>query len=380
MEKIIKSAMLLVCSMFIFAACEDERDVKPTIQVPESFVLNTPAYASTAVDLATTSSIEFTMKQPDFGFPVATTYQLQVSKDGNFTKDLADVAEGEETTANFTTLPDIFTEPKCSMPGNRLSNAINLMNGWTAENLPEEAIVYVRALATTAAYANPTANPEINANATVYSNVVTIKVKPTMDAAPSFDEWIYAPGNGQDWKPESAAALRSESGDGIYTGYVYLDGGFKFTKGRDWSSGEYNRTVFETVPSFIDIVSDEKDNNLICNEAGVYYMTVDIPNKTITAEKIDNFNLVGGYQNWDPADPTQTMTWDVNEMCYVKTGAEATGEWKFAANDGWVLNLGGDGLENLWQDGPNITVDAAGKTVKLYPLRNTSENIYCTVE
>lgn len=376
MEKIIKSAMLLVCSMFIFAACEDERDVKPTIQVPESFVLNTPAYANTAVDLATTTSIEFTMKQPDFGFPVATTYQLQVSKDGNFTKDLADVAEGEETTANFTTLPDIFAEPKCLMPGNRLSNAINLMNGWTAENLPEEAIVYVRALATTAAYANPTANPEINANATVYSNVVTIKVKPTMDAAPSFDEWIYAPGNGQDWKPESAAALRSESGDGIYTGYVYLDGDFKFTKKRDWSA-EYNYENFTTFPAGW---AQGDGTNINCPEASVYYMTVDIPNKTITAEKIDNFNLVGGYQNWNPSDATQQMTWNKDEMCYVKTGAEATGEWKFAANDGWGLNLGGDGLENLWQDGPNITVDAAGKTVKLYPLRNTSENIYCTVE
>ena len=161
-----------------------------------------------------------------------------------------------------------------------------------------------------------------------------------------------------------------------YTGYVYLDGDFKFTKKRDWSA-EYNYENFTTFPAGW---AQGDGTNINCPEASVYYMIVDIPNKSITAEKINNFNLVGGYQGWDPSDATQQMTWNKDEMCYVKTGAEATGEWKFAANDGWGLNLGGDGLENLWQDGPNITVDAAGKTVKLYPLRNTSENIYCTVE
>ena len=43
MKKIIKSAMLLLCSVCILTACEDDRDSNPTLQkpTPGSLVLNT---------------------------------------------------------------------------------------------------------------------------------------------------------------------------------------------------------------------------------------------------------------------------------------------------------------------------------------------------
>ena len=71
----------------------------------------------------------------------------------------------------------------------------------------------------------------------------------------NYQEFIYVPGNGQKyntgaegmpewgWTPELAAALQSPNFDGVYTGYVYLDGGFKFTKERNWNA-EYNWNDF----------------------------------------------------------------------------------------------------------------------------------------
>ena len=55
--------------------------------------------------------------------------------------------------------------------------------------------------------------------------------------------------------------------------------------------------------------------------------------------------------------------------------------WKFAANGGWDVNLGGD-VDHLTQDGANLTVE--GTTIRLY-LERTQANMNdfkyrCTVE
>ena len=363
MKKIIKSAMLLLCSAVMFTACSDDNDANPTIQIPESFVLNTPAYANTAVDLGATTEINFTWNQPDYGFPAKVDYQLQVSKDGNFTVDLATVAEGEETTANYATLSDGYPEPEGAMRVSQLSPAINSMFGWDETTVPEEATVYVRALA------------ETKGAPTIYSNVVTIKVKPSFNVAPSYDEWIYVPGNGQGWSPESAAALRSADGDGIYTGFAYIDGDFKFTKKRDWT-GEYN---FENFTSYPAGWEQGDGTNINCPEAGVFYMKVDVAAGTVEATKINNMNLVGDFNGWNAADDTQQMTWNAAENCYEFNGAAVTDAgWKFTANNDWGINLGGDDNTNQWQDGPNNTM--VGTKIKLFPLRDASENIYYTIE
>ena len=72
MNKIFKSASLLVGAALMFTACSDDRDSNPMLQQPSSFVLNTPAYASQAIDLQNSQSVNLTWSQPDYGgFPVA---------------------------------------------------------------------------------------------------------------------------------------------------------------------------------------------------------------------------------------------------------------------------------------------------------------------
>ena len=212
----------------------------------------------------------------------------------------------------------------------------------------------------------------------------------------NFTEFIYVPGNGQKyntaaegmpewgWTPELAAALQSQNFDGIYTGYVYLDGGFKFTKERNWNA-EYNWTDFNEVPSFLNNGAGT-DTNLYCDEPGLYYLTVDVASGKISGSKINNMNLVGDFNGWNAADDAQQMTWDAANLCYTITGAGVTANgWKFTTNNGWDINLGSNDsvepsskLSDLIANGKNIGV--AGSTIKLYPCRTTSDNIYCTVE
>ena len=195
----------------------------------------------------------------------------------------------------------------------------------------------------------------------------------------------YVPGNGQSWNPGNAAALHSPGFDGVYTGYVYLDGGFKFTKARNWNDGEYNWTNFNSVPSFINNGAGT-DTNLYCDDPGVYYVVVNVAEGTIQATKINNMNLVGDFNGWNQADNAMQMTWDAENLCYTISGvAVTTNGWKFTANNAWDINLGcNDDVEpsikinDLVGGGKNIGV--AGSSIKLYPCRTNSETIYCTVE
>ena len=100
------AVMLLAAGLsFVFASCEDDRNSNPTLQTPTKFVLNTPAYAGSAVyDLENSSSVELTCSQPDYGFTAATAYSVQVSLDNDFT-----------TEGKFTTLATTYTTAKIAI-------------------------------------------------------------------------------------------------------------------------------------------------------------------------------------------------------------------------------------------------------------------------
>lgn len=199
----------------------------------------------------------------------------------------------------------------------------------------------------------------------------TYKVTPL-----KFETYIYVPGNGTGWTPESAPALMHE-GDGVYTGFTYLDGGFKFTRVRDWGA-EYNAGSFKTASDAISLENASTGGDLIAKTAGVYYIKADVVNGDLTVTPITNMNLVGVFNDWNNADDTQQMTWNATDLCYEITGATVTADgWKFTANNAWDINLGGS-LTDLVGGGGNLS--AVGTTIKLYPCRTTKDEIYATVE
>lgn len=196
-----------------------------------------------------------------------------------------------------------------------------------------------------------------------------------------FDPFIYFIGATDGWSnAEQKLALTDDSG--IYTGYIYCadpngwGNEFKFQKvPGDWGS-EINSG--HMTGGISGDFADGGGNIKVTAGEGLYYVELDLLNNTLKSTRIYNMNLVGNFNGWNPADDAQTMTWNATDYCFEITGAGVTADgWKFTANNGWGINLGGD-INDLTQDGDNLA--AVGTTIKLYPTRKTSDKIYCTVE
>ena len=199
--------------------------------------------------------------------------------------------------------------------------------------------------------------------------------------AVAFNPYIYFIGATDGWaNAEQKLALTDESG--IYTGYVYCadpngwGNEFKFQRVAGSWDNEINSGTFTG-----GITGDFADGggNIKANAGeGVYFVTADLASLTLSAVRITNMNLVGDFNGWNAGDDAQQMTWDEQNYCYVITGAAVTANgWKFTTNNSWDINLGGT-VSNLVANGDNLSV--VGSTIKLYPTRKGSDNIYCTVE
>ena len=96
MKKIFKSTLLLLCGVCLFAACSDDNDSNPTLTIPETFQLNTPAYAQANTDLVSSTELTFTWSQPNYGgFPVAAQYKMEFSLNQSLTVSVAEAGAGE---------------------------------------------------------------------------------------------------------------------------------------------------------------------------------------------------------------------------------------------------------------------------------------------
>ena len=196
-----------------------------------------------------------------------------------------------------------------------------------------------------------------------------------------FDPYVYFIGATDGWaNAEQKLALTSENG--VYTGYLYCadpngwGNEFKFQKiPGDWDS-QLNSGTF--TGGITGDFADGGDNIKANAGEGVYFVTLDLANLTLNAVKVQNMNLVGDFNGWNAGDDAQQMTWDAENYCYVITGAGVNANgWKFTINNSWDVNLGGT-IDNLVANGDNLGV--VGTTIKLYPTRKGTDNIYCTVE
>ena len=194
----------------------------------------------------------------------------------------------------------------------------------------------------------------------------------------NYDPFIYFIGATDGWtKAEQKLALVDDA-KGVYTGYLYCadpngwGNQFKFQRVAGSWDNEINSGTFST---FSGAATSEGGNIGVNAGEGVYYFDVNLGEGTIKATKVETMGIIGGFNNWAGDAP---MTWNVEEYCFEATNVGVTADgWKFRVNGGWDINLGGS-LDNLTAGGDNISV--AGNTVKLYPTRKTSENIYCTVK
>ena len=194
----------------------------------------------------------------------------------------------------------------------------------------------------------------------------------------NYDPFIYFIGATDGWTNAEQKLALVDDAKGVYTGYLYCadpngwGNQFKFQRVAGSWDNEINSGAFST---FSGAATSEGGNISVNAGEGVYYFDVNLGEGTITATKVETMGIIGGFNNWAGDAP---MTWNAEEYCFEATNVGVTADgWKFRVNGDWPINLGGS-LNNLTAGGDNITV--AGNTVKLYPTRKTSENIYCTVK
>lgn len=193
-----------------------------------------------------------------------------------------------------------------------------------------------------------------------------------------YDPFIYFIGATDGWTNAEQKLALVDANTGTYTGFLYCadpnnwGNQFKFQRVAGSWDNEINSSTFNT---FDGAATNENGNIGVNAGEGVYYFDVNLANGTIKATKVETMGLIGNFNSWagDAA-----MTWNAEEYCFEATNVGVTADgWKFRVNGGWDINLGGR-LNNLTAGGDNIAV--AGNTIKLYPTRKTSDNIYCTVK
>lgn len=213
-----------------------------------------------------------------------------------------------------------------------------------------------------------------------YKVILNVNVHPYtvtfLSTAMPTEQYIYIPGNQQNWTPADAAALAINADNGIYTGYSYLNGDFKFTKARNWTDGEYNSGDFQTYVG--GCAASTTGTNMTQPTAGFYQIVADVMNATLTTTLINSWGLIGTATAGGWNDDTD-MTWDATNQVWTITTQLSAGEYKFRANDAWDINLGGTN-DNLTENGANLVISEAGTyTITLHASRIDSNNIYCTV-
>ena len=164
---------------------------------------------------------------------------------------------------------------------------------------------------------------------------------------------LYVPGGHQGWNPATAPIVYSPNLDWKFDGYVFMEAGniFKFTSAPDWNHTNYGDGGDGTLSTSGD--------NLSVPETGFYRFTVDLSKEPYTYKATaTSWGLIGDATgSWDVSTP-MTLNPATGEWTVTKT-LSAAGSFKFRANDGWDINLGGD-VNNLTYNGANISVPSDG--------------------
>ena len=359
MKKIFVSALLLMSGMCIFTGCDDDRDSNPTLQQPETFLLNTPAYATSDIDLENSSKLRFTCSQPNYGYTAAVTYNLQLSLTNSFTTSV-DEAE-EEQIPDYAVVDESYTSCNIATDASLFAKAVMQLGQWEDGSVPATQTVNVRLTATVG-------------QSIVASNIVNVEVVPyyieltsaevemwyLIGACIGDGKWTNSPsGIGTSIYPMSTVKdceydKKTGKGELTFTGYFTLDGdspGFKLVHTLDskwpdqWGQGD----AFGTF-----VKNDGGAKNITVPEAGYYTVVLDTKNDELTVTKADITPTV--YTSMCITGDYAGEAWPDNAMTAVNTVVEKNHVWsyvlessadtgvKFKTPGGWDTNWGNSGF------------------------------------
>ena len=360
MKKIFKYTMLLVVATMILASCSDDRDSNPVLQQPTSFVLNTPAYASQPIDLASSDSLIFTWSQPDYGFPAVTNYTIEFSgaNDWSVSNIDADADESGETIPTYYINDNSVTVCDSKIAAKTINRALVHMMKYTVNSVPDKQKLYVRVKANT------------KGTKDIYSNVDSILVAPYYaELKPADPVLWYLVGNcigSSDWDngagsvgtglipllPQPSVEF-DDYGNGtlLYAGYFPEGGQFKFVKyPGDWGTQMNFTNIDGNTAGATD--EDGDNHNIGIPEDGFYKITMNTVQGKFSIEKLDgtypeftSMGIPGEHNEWNTSgNPLTAMGKRDNTQAHDWMGEitlDNAGKFKIAADGSWDVNWGG---------------------------------------
>lgn len=395
-----------VAAACVMGSCCDDNGSNPTLIEPQEggFIVFQPEFGENVVDLSqdvmtADDGITLAWNQPvytDNGAPIGNlagsgiVYKVMLSPTGNFTKaydpDKLNVKTGVyegEADFDYVVMDNKYTSTTTTLLAKDLNMTLNRWNQFSSlsTGIWQEGQDCAPLKVSVKVEARIDAGID-NTVASITSNAVSIYVKPyyTLPYDKPTPEPIFMPGNGNGWNHGVCPVLAWDDNHDALCGYAYMDGEFKFTPQPNWDA-EYNGSHFEQSLCSDNITLNGGGNIQFTGTPGMYFLEVNLDKKSLIATSYV-WRLVGDFNSWNEADDAQVMTYDKEEHClkFENAGVNANG-WKFVANGSWAVNLGGD-INNLTQDGSNLSDE--GATIRLY-LERTKENMdnfkyRCTVE
>ncbi len=188
----------------------------------------------------------------------------------------------------------------------------------------------------------------------------------------NFAEYIYEIGNSTKWS--GVVPLSSPAFSGIYKGFGYLDGEFKFKP----NEGDWNGDWGQDPNGAAGTLVQEGEVNCTVATAGYYMMDVDLINMTWKVTPVTTIGVIGSFESSGWSSDV-AMTYNVAGGYWEADVTLAAGdEFKFRANGGWDINWGGT-EDNLVQSGANLKATEAGTyNMKLYALCDGKAHVTVT--
>ena len=261
MKNIIKSALLVVMSLFLMTACSDDNDSNPTIQSPTEFKLNTPALENTPIDLANSSKIILTCSQPNYGYTASVQYTVLVATDENMTDavELSETSSSAKVAINASSLASALTN-------------IFVEKGKTEADFPMDVKAYFRLKANIV-----TSNGNVVEGTEILSNVVSLNKIPLLFSLPpvNLPSHIYVVGNFCDWKFDNCFDMVQVYGtDNTFWRLVYIDeSGIKLNSAQEFNGNEKGYAGITVSGDCKDDIID-KDGNIASSKPGWYLVIV----------------------------------------------------------------------------------------------------------
>jgi hypothetical protein len=347
--------LLFVTGLLAFSACTDSMDpvinsMKDSDNKAISFVLNTPSNSSYTLIAENANSIIdiFTCEQPNYGFPAAVTYTVQVCKGNNEFKDfqaLATKVQGEKIPIKTFELNDAM-------------NALKMSNSKVAYTVDFRLKAFIN-----------------DSVPVLYSNTVSMTVTPYSGARTP----MYFVGNifNNGWNNNDLTMrifADSDMNDMLYTytGYVKSGSEFKIIQnpgdwGTQWGYGS-------------DGVLSTNGGNIGGFAADGYYtMTFDLNNNkyTITpytgaVTEYNQISFIGAFNGWGADLDLTQSSFDKHIWINTNVVIPSDGELKLRVNHDWGTSFGGS--NGLWKEkqgqfakfdgGDNVKVKAGTYFVK----------------